>query len=283
MLRYPFEEKRLRKWDSPVIVQPKLDGNRCRALVSPEGKDRLLSSEEHEITSVPHIIEDLERIVSTEPGYRGQELDGELYCHGLPLSEVRARVGRTKHLHDEHEQIQFHVFDLVDNRIQLERTNDLLWFKESKFVKVVYSTIACNLEEIMSYLNSFTSDGYEGIIVRKIDGRYKRSRSTEIMKFKPCREDAYEIVGFKEEVNKNGVPKGTLGAFVCRGLDGTTFSVGSGLTKSDRASLWRQREKLIGLYVVVKYQHLTSKNGVPRSGVFKALVERPENIGDDLF
>jgi len=28
-LCYPFEEKRLAKWEPPYIVQPKLDGERC--------------------------------------------------------------------------------------------------------------------------------------------------------------------------------------------------------------------------------------------------------------
>ena len=32
MLCYPFEEKRLNKWNPPYIIQPKLDGERCRAV-----------------------------------------------------------------------------------------------------------------------------------------------------------------------------------------------------------------------------------------------------------
>ena len=53
MLCYPFEEKRLNKWAPPYLVQPKLDGERMRAILDTEGKCTLLSSEENEIISSP--------------------------------------------------------------------------------------------------------------------------------------------------------------------------------------------------------------------------------------
>ena len=57
---YPFSEERLAKWAVPFIVQPKLDGVRCRVVplsgASEEGC-LLLSSEENVIFSVPHLNE----------------------------------------------------------------------------------------------------------------------------------------------------------------------------------------------------------------------------------
>jgi len=77
---YPFEEKRLAKWQPPYIVQPKYDGVRCRAVPIPGGGYILLSSEENVIYSVPHILDWLNRVQLTT------ELDGELYCHGMSFS-----------------------------------------------------------------------------------------------------------------------------------------------------------------------------------------------------
>jgi hypothetical protein len=63
------------------------------------------------------------------------------------------------------------------------------------------------------------------------------------MKFKPRKEDLYEIVGTQQEVAINGVPKDSLGALLCRGNDATIFGVGSGslLTKANRENSWRDR------------------------------------------
>ena len=109
---------------------------------------------------------------------------------------------------------------------------------------------------------------YEGIVVRYFDAPYLRKRSTFMMKFKPKKEDTYEIVGWKEEIDKNGNAKNRLGALTCVGTDGTLFSVGTGLTDEDRQILWDTRELLAGKTCRVKYQHITSGRGVPRFPVF---------------
>ena len=57
-LAYPFEEKRLAKWQPPYIVQPKFDGDRCSNTPLPSAP-LLLSSEENPFFSVPHINEQL--------------------------------------------------------------------------------------------------------------------------------------------------------------------------------------------------------------------------------
>ena len=90
-----------------------------------------------------------------------------------------------------------------------------------------------------------------------------------MMKFKPKREDIYEIVGFEEETSQYKEPKARLGALICRAQEGEeTFHVGTGYSADQRASLWPLRTSLPGKRVRVRYQHLTSARGVPRSAVF---------------
>jgi len=274
MLCYPFEEKRLAKWKPPYIVQPKYDGERCRAVdISASNESPryiLLSSQENPFFSVPHIIKAMSKLGIKD------ELDGELYCHGMSFEQIHSIVSRTVNLHPDHEQIKFHVFDYVSEDQQMIRISDLTKIipeKANLFPITRAPFYICeNLEDIMRVYDLLLNKGYEGIIVRHLEAPYVRKRSTYIMKFKPKKEDIYDIVGYKEEIDKDRNPKDRLGAIICTSDEGTIFSVGSGLTDGDRESLWASRECLKGKRVKVQYQHITSGKGVPRFPVFLEVI-----------
>jgi DNA ligase-1 len=272
MLCYPFEEKRLEKWAPPYIVQPKLDGERCRAVYDEDLGWQLVSSELNIFNSVPHINQALE--LSSLP--HDIELDGELYVHGLPFESVHSIVGRTVNLHSRYQDMEYHIFDIVDPSLpQWERFKVLMALPEMRpGLRKVPMRTAEDLEGILKAYDEFIELEYEGIIVRHIDAPYIRRRSTFVMKFKPKKEDYYEIVGFKQMVDKDGNPKEMLGALICKGNDGTEFSVGSGMTDELRRSLWPFKVKhLVGLSVKVQYQHITAGGGVPRFPVFMEIVK----------
>lgn len=268
MLCYPFEEKRLDKWTKPFLIQPKLDGDRCRAIFDEFGKVILLSSEGNIINSVPHINEQLENM-----GLKSIELDGELYLHGVNHQLIHGTVSRTVNIHPEFENIEYHIFDLVDEmEIQAERTckvADII--NESKNVKLVNTTVGYNIDDVTKALEEYSEEGYEGVIVRNVTYPYMRKRSTGIMKFKPRKSDYYTIVGFEEEVSIKGEPKNSLGALILKSDTDQIFNVGSGsfLTREKRDYLWKQKETLKGKIAHVKYQHLTDRR-VPR---FPVLVD----------
>ena len=262
MLCYPFEEKRLNQWNSLFIVQPKLDGDRCRAIFAEDGDVLLLSSEGNIFSSVPHIEEELKSLKLS-----GIELDGELYRHGLAHQDIHGIVSRTVNLHAEHEVIEFHVFDIVNSLPQHERTTLLgkLIPDNLKYIKKVESLIGNSIQDVTRYLDLCIKLGYEGIVLRHAYNLYMRKRSTQLMKFKPTKSDWYRIVSFNEEISIHGEPKDTLGALVLSSDTGDLFQVGSGsfLTAENRRTLWENREKLIGQIAHIKYQHLT-KRSVPR-------------------
>lgn len=268
MKAVPFEEKRLMKWEPPYICQPKYDGIRCRAIPTGSGTI-LLSSEENVIYSVPHINEMFDNMKLD------CELDGELYSHNLPFEELVSRTNRTANLHPDREQVSFYLFDVVNDRPQSER---ILWIKnyvESDHLKIAPFWICYSLDEIMKVYDNIVSNNYEGIIVRHYLAPYVRKRSTFVMKFKPKQEDSYEIVGFQEEVSKDGNPKDTLGALVCKSGDGNLFHVGTGFTEERRREIWEARDILEGQFAKVKYQHITVGKKVPRFPVFVEVEVRP--------
>jgi len=280
MLCYPFEEKRLAKWQGPTIVQPKLDGERCRAIISEKGEVTLLSSEENVITSVPHINEQL-----MKPEFRGRELDGELYLHGSDFEYIHSIVSRTVNPHPLQQTMEYHIFDVINERPQYDRSMDVQNLPGSTSIKLIPNYICDDLDEVLSSYDKILESGYEGIIVRNFFAPYIRRRSTFVMKFKPKKDDFYVIIGYKEELSIKGKPKDRLGALICKGDDGTEFSVGSGLTDELRVSLWEQRGMLVGNLCHVAYQHITSGRKVPRFPVFMEVVESESDYvglgGDD--
>ena len=268
LLCYPFEEDRLAKWTPPYIVQPKYDGVRGRAFPIRNNNYLLLSSEEHINYSVPHINEELKSLNLNSD----LELDGELYCHGMSFEQILSRTSRTVNLHPDYKSIQFHLFDIADESMpQLQRISKLEGLKDlSPYIKVSPFWICNNFDDVMRAYDTIIEEGYEGIIVRHLFAPYVRRRSTFVMKFKPKKSDEYEIIGYHEEISKNGVPKNSLGSLVCTGINNCTFKVGTGFTPEDRKRYWNERESLIGKICKISYQHLTDKK-VPRFQVFKGI------------
>lgn len=284
MKAYPFEEKRLAKWQPPYIVQPKYDGFRCRAIPIETGiqKDSyiFLSSEENIFYSVPHLNEVFRRI-----GLRA-ELDGELYNHQMYLEGgfdlILSVCSRTVNIHPRSQEIQFHLFDIVNSEPQMRRILLIDALRGlTPWIQVAPFWLCENLKDVLNAYDKIIELGYEGIIVRHFQGPYQKKRSTMVMKFKPKKDDHYKIVGWKEEYSNEGVAKGCLGALVCESGDGDTFSVGTGFSDDQRVSLWRIREELLGMYAHVQYQHLTAGRKVPRHSVFVEVVkEVPDEMED---
>ena len=266
-LCYPFEEKRLLDpkfgWKFPVLVQPKLDGERCRLLPHILPDIQLISSECNPINSVPHIEYALRSLEINV------ELDGELYCHGMEFAEIHSIVSRksTDTLHPDAWKIKFHIFDIINEKPQLERLAELDNLIDP-LVKV--DTYACtSMQDIFDKYNDFLDEGYEGIIIRHIGSNYIRRRSTFVLKFKPKKFDDYEIVGVEEAISKTNIPLEMVGRFICRNEDGSTFAVGAGhLNHHRRAKIWRDHtvnNDVVGRWITIQYQH--SERSVPRFGL----------------
>jgi len=253
---YPFEEKRLAKWSPPYIVQPKYDGVRCRSIPITTGlkgnEVMLLSSEENVVYSVPHLNEALRGITA--------ELDGELYCHGMSFEEILSITSRTVNIHPEHKKIQFHIFDVVNDQPQMRRNLIIEQLRGlSPWLVVSPFWICESLDDVKRTFDQVIKLGYEGIIIRHANAPYEKKRSTFVMKFKPKKQDEYAIVGWVEEVSKDGVPKGRIGALTMSSQSGDLFNVSAGLDFEEKARLWKIRESLHNFRAIVHYQHLTDK------------------------
>lgn len=261
MLAHKFAEQ-AHKIKFPCFSQPKLDGIRCIAIVK-DGACTLWSRTRKPITSMPHIVQELEARFENLDVI----LDGELYNHEYKNNfEKIVSLVRQEDPDPDHYIVQYHIYDTVNSdtyagrqlflfrMINLSENND----SSLKYVETVEIK---NEEEIMPYFDKCREKGYEGSMLRNKDSKYANKRSYDLQKVKEFDDAEFPIIGIEEG---RGKLAGHVGAFVCKMESGKTFlAKAKGATERlkdyfNDASLWE------GKKLTVQYQGLTGKEGVPR-------------------
>lgn len=156
-------------------------------------------------------------------------------------------------------------------------------YDNSRIVKLEQKLIYGPLE-LWEYYHRAVAQGYEGLIVRSLDGPYKQGRSTMkegyMLKMKPVNDAEAIVVGFMElehnldtssKMQCNMIGGNTLGALVVKFTKDPAilFKIGSGFDQAQRHEIWNNQAKYLNQVVTFKYQELT-QYGVPRFPVFKA-------------
>lgn len=294
MLCYPFEVARLngkirgsRAYTERVFVQPKLDGERCRALWNPEERlVKLLSSTGELITSVPHINKQLETwFGAVEKLPEIVELDGELYRHGWKFEQIHSVVSREydSTRHPDFEQIQFHVFDIVIDRWKQSSRLYMLdalcrhvkkehAISTGAIQQVETLEVERDADQIVKHYEFFINLGYEGIVVRDMVSPYIRKRNRFVMKFKVRNTDIYQIYNIYPAVAKNGDLLDMVGSFTVIDDDGLMFEVGAGcLTHTQRREILANKKSYFNRKLKCSYQGHT-EGGVPRFGLVVEII-----------
>lgn len=264
----------------PVLASPKIDGIRC--LTGAQGP--LTRS----MKPIPN------RHIQAKLAGLPVGLDGELltFTNGErdDFNTVQSKVMRAAGEPD-------FLFMLFDNALAEggfeERFATLATFTDVRHLAIVPHLPIADAGALDVFETACVeTHGWEGVMLRKPDGRYKHGRSTLkegiLLKVKRFADDEAVITGCVEMMeNTNAattdafghvqrstardglVPKGTLGALVCQWKD-VTFELGTGFTESQRADLWRRRDSLPGLKVTFKFQG-TGTNGRPRFPSFRGV------------
>jgi DNA ligase-1 len=270
----------------PVLVSPKIDGIRC---VIHEGKALTRS-----LKPIPnHYVR--EQLV-TCPAF-----DGELTV-GIPNDpKTWNETSSAIMSHDGEPVFTYHVFDMCDSPSlyaeRLRRASALAKNYESRGVKLLPHVLVQNASELLLEEQRAVDAGFEGLMLRDPNGKYKHGRSTlregTLLKMKRFDHSEAKIVDFKErhehvgeaKVNALGLmerdhkrenfqPCGDLGAFICEwyATDGkfhsVQFDVGSGFTADMRAHFWNLRTRHLGKVIRIKHQGKTP-DGKPRFPIFE--------------
>lgn len=261
MLAQPLKKDKL---DFPVYVQPKLDGLRCLFYLR-DGEWVAQSRTGAHFSTVEHIKSQLPKTSLI--------LDGELYTTAIPFETLAGLLKKKKLSKEDLEklkQVEYHCYDLYD-----PQQPELPFWKRLEILntlrlpnKVSTEMISC-LETFDRKFSEYTSQGYEGIMVRLPVGIYRLNyRSKELCKYKEFEEDEYVITDFTQG---EGRDEGTV-IWVCKTPDGKPFNVRPRGTVEQRREWFQQARDYIGKKLTVVYQNL-SEQGVPRFPVGKSIRE----------
>lgn len=267
----------------PCFVQAKIDGFRCVAHLLPTGTVELMSR-----TNIPYLgfatIRTALQALCTQLlqqeagtfGSAGLYIDGELYIEGMEFNTLSGLIKRGQH-HEDHDvaDMVLVVFDCVDTHAittpfaqrtaYLER---LLAQAAPCLSKLDTQTVA-TAPAMREALARYIAQGYEGIMLRTLDGPYVLGkRSNHLLKYKLFEEKEFEIVSYKEG---QGADSGTV-VWECQtpGKQPLRFSVRPTGTHQARAAFFQDAHVYVGQFLTVKFQEL-SENGVPRFPVGKTI------------
>jgi ATP-dependent DNA ligase len=250
----------------PCLVQPKFDGHRCIAIVDEHGKCTLWTRSRKPITSMGHIIKEIEQL-----GVNSVMLDGELYNHDYKdRFEKLTSFIRDSSAKPGSDVVQYHVYDVVTSQPQRLRTQWLhIAIVEGRFRKpatscdhIVYvrTDVADNEEDLMESFRIFLAIGYEGAMARNTEGTYVNKRSNDLLKIKEFDDAEFKVVGVEEGRGKLA----GHGIFVCTTEEGNEFRAKMMGDTADLKQYWENPKFAVGRYLTVKYQGYTKRNQVPR-------------------
>jgi len=270
----------------PVLVSPKIDGIRAITI-----NGAIYS---RSLKLLPN------RFIQAEARAFVHGLDGEIVVGSATHPNCMQNTSSGVMSYDGKPDFKFLVFDAYNcpgsYSLRLNYLYNATSIDYHARVKVVKQDLCQNQADIQIKMNEYINAGYEGLMVRSLDGKYKHGRSTVregyLLKHKIFESEWAQVVGFEEFMHNgnelktdnlgyaersshkdNMVPMNMLGALVVKSPKWpNTFKVGSGFDFPMRKHIWENRE----LYMSRSVEFVYQPHGVldvPRMPVFKAFRE----------
>lgn len=258
MLALAFDK--VKGWNFPVMVQPKMDGHRCLATIQDEKV--FLYSRGGKPIVVNHVMAELQGLYDRGT-WDGTTLDGELYCHGEEFENISSLIKRPQ---EDSKKLSLNIYDIINQDPYRDRFNTLVGIITEQVFPTITLT-ACHtvssLENIQKLHDNFTQNGYEGSMIRHGDAPYESDkRSSSLMKKKDVVDSEYLIVGTSE-----GKPNKRLntrvGMYVCETADGKRFEVVAPGDAQEKDRHAREGQENVGKLLTV-FSFGYTKTGIPK-------------------
>jgi DNA ligase-1 len=252
-----------KKITGDCIVEYKYDGVRAIVIVE-NGNATIYSRNGKQLNNFPHIEE-----AFSHKMFDNLVFDGEVMSEDFQT--LMKQVHRKENAQTE--DAYFALFDFLPldefktgrSSLPLTKRKELLrGFERSDYFKdciLLTKHTVLNIEDDADKFKAMNQEaidkGYEGIMVKPINGAYECKRSYGWLKMKPFIEVTLKVIDVEEGTGKN---EGSAGALVCEGIDEDKHirvNVGTGLSDDLRDSIWSDIESVVGQLVEVRADAIT--------------------------
>lgn len=249
----------------PAYIQRKYDGLRCLAHL--ENDNVILESRKGiPFQNFALLKSELKPLLKDLPA--NFYFDGELYTDKFEFENISGLSRQhedksTKEDIAKINQIEYHIYDFIDlNNINIVYKDRLQFLKDFEkhhklnLCKIVDTILINKFEDIKKYHDIFVEDGYEGLILRDLNGPYEiNKRSKYLQKYKEFIEDEFVIVGFHDNEKEKGmITWEIINKF------GITENIVPNGTDEHRKELFINGASYIGKLLTVKYFGYTNDN-----------------------
>lgn len=247
-----------------VWISPKLDGLRCVFT-----KDGCFSRNGKRFVSFPHIARELKPLFDKDPNL---VLDGEIYCHRLKenFDKIISLAKKSKPTPDDIKEsekfLEYWIFDYpscagdYDTRYAALKALVLDNFRGNKWIRLCLHKLVHSEAELNAALQEWLLHKFEGLMINSRKGKYKNSRSTDLLKYKLFQDEEFEIVFVNEGV---GNRSGMMGYITLKSKTGKTFDSNARGDEEKYKKMLKDADELVGKKATVRFQNYTP-DGVPR-------------------
>lgn len=270
MLCKKYTDVKPEKFNKLYKASRKMDGVRCSLFYKNGIVQTSSRGGKNYNTAISHICNDMiiKNFFSHNPNL---VLDGEIYKHGWTLSKISGMC-RLKDKTNEMRELQFHCYDIVDTDKTFNERLEILNMVSNKLkltnkIQVLEHVDISGYDNIIELHNQFVNEGYEGLVLRDPNAKYKSSVKDERMiKVKMFDDDEFEIIGHADGLRPEDM------CFVLKTKDGCEFKAKPTGDRELKQWYLDNMDKLIGKMGTVKYFGYTSTEcKVPNLPVFKSV------------
>jgi DNA ligase-1 len=258
MLAQKFKDRK-HEITYPCFAQPKLNGVRCLAQKLSQNEVKYISRGGKEFTTLQHLTPHILNILCV-----GDILDGEIFVKDWSFQEIIRNVKKQR---ETSNQLEYWIYDIANPEMTFSQRWNLIenmfLFKFDIPLKSLTSYVVNNEEQVYQFHKIFVKQGFEGIIIRNMNGKYIfHHRSKDLQKYKTFEDKEFKIIGGYEG---EGLEEGCV-VFVCDLGNGKEFHVRPRGSRNLRREWLRDLKNIVGKDLTVRYQEL-SEDSVPIFGV----------------
>lgn len=260
-------EAKLEDIEYPTIVEPKYDGIRVLAAIE-KNQNSISKNDFADFYDAVffsrngiqlHSFYKLHNSISKK--FSGFVLDGEMT--GENFLDI-TKIFRTKK-QISLDTVTYNVFDIIPSEdffsskpnsyytLPVRKSFLKNHIDNNSSIKSVPYNIVNNELELNTIYEKWLNLGYEGIIIKNLNGLYEYKRSKNWLKLKPFHT---EDVPIKNIIEGEGKYKNSLGALEII-YKGKLVRVGSGFSDELRNQIWKDAQNLQGKIIEIKYQEET--------------------------